>query len=89
MTGPVKFYMKSHKIRLCQGGARERSSLLCNPGTFVEYGMQATPPKAEAETMRGLQVAGGAHRLFPHQHRRPRDLTDEARGVSPSNRSPR
>ena len=36
--------------------ARERISLLCDPDTFVEYGMLATPPKAETETMRGLEA---------------------------------
>ncbi|MBW2209183.1 MAG: acyl-CoA carboxylase, partial [Deltaproteobacteria bacterium] len=34
--------------------ARERIERLCDPGSFVEYGMLATPPEAETEAMRGL-----------------------------------
>jgi acetyl-CoA carboxylase carboxyltransferase component len=36
--------------------ARERISILCDLGTFIEYGMLATPPEAETEAMRGLEV---------------------------------
>lgn len=36
--------------------ARERLNLLCDPGTFVEYGMLATPPVGETEAMRGLEA---------------------------------
>lgn len=36
--------------------ARERVAFLCDPGTFVEYGMLATPPAAETEAMRGLSA---------------------------------
>ena len=37
--------------------ARERIDLLCDPGTFIEYGMLATPPEAETEAMRGKEAA--------------------------------
>jgi propionyl-CoA carboxylase beta chain len=36
--------------------ARERVALLCDPGSFIEYGMLATPPEAETEAMRGLDA---------------------------------
>jgi len=36
--------------------ARERIALLCDPGTFIEYGMLATPPEAETEAMRGKEA---------------------------------
>jgi len=36
--------------------ARERISLLCDPGTFIEYGMLAIPPEAETEAMRGVEA---------------------------------
>jgi len=36
--------------------ARERIALLCDAGTFIEYGMLATPPEAETEAMRGAEA---------------------------------
>ncbi len=36
--------------------ARERLEILCDPGTFVEYGMLATPPVAETEAMKGIEA---------------------------------
>jgi propionyl-CoA carboxylase beta chain len=36
--------------------ARERISLLCDPGSFVEFGMLAEPPVAETEAMRGIKA---------------------------------
>lgn len=36
--------------------ARERVALLCDPGSFIEYGMLATPPPAETEVMRGVEA---------------------------------
>ena len=36
--------------------ARERIALLCDPGTFIEYGMLVTPPEAETEVMRGVEA---------------------------------
>lgn len=36
--------------------ARERIAILCDPGSFIEYGMLATPPEAETEAMRGVEA---------------------------------
>jgi len=52
--GRAEAVEKQHSVNKLT--ARERISILCDPGTFIEYGMLATPPEAETEAMRELEA---------------------------------
>ncbi len=53
-AGRARAIAKQHAMHKLS--ARERIALLCDPGSFIEYGMLATPPAAETEAMRGVEA---------------------------------